>query len=164
MLNLMKAKFFPFLLIITLLPFPALGGENPKVHNLRGISAFQLVIEEPTRDAREAGINEEAIKKQVVAILKKELPKLTLNAKEGPSLYVRVALYKRKTEDLYYGMINVSVDRAVLILAPQGNFPSFSQVWENTIVFSGRDPLLATYEIIGKLLQLLIADFKKANP
>jgi hypothetical protein len=61
-------------------------------------------------------------------------------------------------------MINITVDRAVLILSPQGNFPSFSQVWENTMIFSGKDALLGTYEMIAKLLQLLIADLKKANP
>lgn len=157
-------KVISFLFIVFFSCSPAWGIENAKVRNLRGISSLQLVIEEPTRDAREAGITEEAIKNQVVAIFKKELSKLELGAKEGPSLYLRVALYKRKTEELYYGMINVTVDRAVLIISPQGNFPSFSQVWESTMIFSGKDPLLGTYEMIAKLLQLLITDLKKANP
>lgn len=157
-------KTFLFLFLISLLASPTYGSENPKVRNLQGISSLQLVIEEPTKAAREAGITEEAIRKQVIAIFKKALPRVILGAKEGPSLYVRVALYKRKNEDLYYGMINVTIDRAVLILSPQGNFPSFSQVWENTIIFSGKDPLLGTYEMIAQLLHLLVADFKKANP
>ncbi|MGQ9696127.1 MAG: hypothetical protein ACUVWV_15440 [Thermodesulfobacteriota bacterium] len=157
-------KVFLIFLLITFFPSPTQSIENPKVWNLQGISSFQIVIEDPTRDAREAGIKEEAIKNQVKAIFKKELPKIKMGAKEGPSLYIRVALYKRIADDLYYGMINVTVDRAVLILSPPENFPSFSQVWENTIIFSGKDPLLGTYEMIGKLLQLLIRDLKKANP
>jgi len=157
-------KIFLIILFINLFCSAALGVENPKVRNLQGVSSLQIVIEEPTRDARQAGIKEEAIKNQVMAIFKKELPKLKIGAKEGPSLYIRVALYKRKTDDLYYGMVNITVDRAVLILSPQGNFPSFSQVWENTMIFSGKDALLGTYEMIAKLLQLLIADLKKANP
>jgi len=157
-------KIFLIILFINLFCSAALGVENPKVRNLQGVSSLQIVIEEPTRDARQAGIKEEAIKNQVMAIFKKELPKLKIGAKEGPSLYIRVALYKRKTDDLYYGMVNITVDRAVLILSPQGNFPSFSQVWENTMIFSGKDPLLGTYEMIAKLLQLLIDDLKKANP
>ncbi len=159
----MKKIFFLFLFMV-FLSSGAQSSENPKVRNLQGISSLQIVIEEPTRDAREAGIKEEAIKNQVQAVFKKELPKIKIGAKEGPSLYIRVALYKRKTDDLYYGMINVTVDRAVLILSPKGNFPSFSQVWENTMIFSGKDPLLGTYEMIGQLLQLLIRDLKKANP
>ncbi len=159
----MKKIFFLFLFMV-FLSSGAQSSENPKVRNLQGISSLQIVIEEPTRDAREAGIKEEAIKNQVQAVFKKELPKIKIAAKEGPSLYIRVALYKRKTDDLYYGMINVTVDRAVLILSPKGNFPSFSQVWENTMIFSGKDPLLGTYEMIGQLLQLLIRDLKKANP
>lgn len=159
----MKKIFILFLFFTFLCPI-AQGVENPKVRNLQGISSLQIVIEEPTRDAREAGIKEEAIKNQVKAIFKKEFPKLKIDTKEGPSLYIRVALYKRKAEDLYYGMINLTVDRAVLILSPQGNFPSYSQVWENTMIFSGKDPLLGTYDMIGKLLQLLIMDLKKANP
>lgn len=159
----MKKIFLFFFVFIFLCP-AAQAVENPKVRNLQGISSLQIVIEEPTRDAREAGIREEAIKNQVKAVFKKELPKLKIGAKEGPSLYIRVALYKRKAEDLYYGMINVTVDRAVLILSPQGNFPSFSQVWENTMIFSGKDALLGTYDMISKLLQLLITDLKKANP
>lgn len=159
----MKKIFILFLLFIFLYPI-AHGVESPKVHNLQGISSLQIVIEEPPRDAQEAGIKEEAIKNQVKAIFIKELPKFKIGAKEGPSLYIRVALYKRQAEDLYYGMINVTVDRAVLIISPQGNFPSYSQVWENTMIFSGKDPLLATYDMINKLLQLLIMDLKKANP
>ncbi|MGB9697922.1 MAG: hypothetical protein ACPL5I_00925 [Thermodesulfobacteriota bacterium] len=159
----MKKILFLFLFLFYFCPVGQ-GVEDPKVRNLQGVFSLQIVIEEPTRDAQEAGIKEEAIKNQIKAIFKKELPKLKIGAKEGPSLYVRVALYKRKTDDLYYGMINVTVDRAVLILSPQGNFPSFSQVWENTMIFSGKDPLLGTYDMIGKLLQLLIMDLKKANP
>jgi hypothetical protein len=73
-------------------------------------------------------------------------------------------LHKRKAEDLYYGMIGLSVDRPVMVLSPKGDFPTLSQVWEKTAVFSGRDPLLGTFEILSKLLILLIEDLKTANP
>jgi len=151
-------------LFFLLFPWDAAAAEDPKVRNLQGISALQVIVERPTADALEAGITEEAVRKQVQVILQSSLPLLALDKREGPSLYVRVALYKRQKEDLYYGMINVSVDRAVLVLSLQGNFPAFSQVWENTVVYSGRDPLLGTYELIAKLLNLLIKDFREANP
>jgi hypothetical protein len=153
-----------FILLFLLCPIHSPAGEDPKVWSLRGISAFQLIVEKPTPDAREAGITEEAIRNQVGAFFTAFLPHVPLDGKEGPSLYVRIILYKRQKEDLYYGTIGVHIDRAVTVLSPQGDFPAFSQVWENTAVFSGRDPLLATYEILAKLLNLLVEDFKEANP
>jgi hypothetical protein len=77
---------------------------------------------------------------------------------------VRVLLYKRQKEDLYYGMVELSVDRPVLVLSSRQNFPSFSQVWENAIIFSGKDPLMGTCEILAKIVNLLMEDYKKANP
>ena len=145
-------------------PVNSPANEDLKARNLRGISAFQLVVEEPTADARTAGITEEAVRNQVGAFFKTFLPRIALDRKEGPSLYVRIILHQRQKEDLYYGTIGVYVDRAVIVLSPKGNFPAFSQVWENTAVFSGRDPLLGTYDILAKLLNLLAGDFKKANP
>jgi len=158
-----KAGFI-FAFLLCLVPVPSSAGEDPKVRNLGGISAFQLIVEQPTADARNAGITESAIRNQVAAFFKTFIPHIPLDAKEGPSLYVRIVLHKRKQEDLYYGTIGVHVDRAVIILSPKGNFPAFSQIWENTVVFSGRDPLTGTYEILAKLLNLLVEDFKKANP
>jgi hypothetical protein len=61
-------------------------------------------------------------------------------------------------------MISVNVDRAVMVLSPKENFPTFSQVLENTVVFSGKDPLPGTYRILSDLINLLVEDFKKANP
>jgi hypothetical protein len=153
-----------FVFIFYLFPADTPAQEDPKVWNLRGISAFQLIVEQPTADARAAGMTEEAIRNQVVAFFKTFLPHIPPDGKEGPSLYVRIILHKRQKEDLYYGTIGVHIDRAVTVLSPQGNFPTFAQVWENTAVFSGRDPLLGTYEILAKLLHLLVEDFKKANP
>jgi hypothetical protein len=155
---------FIFVLLFLLYPIHSTAGENPQAENLRDISTFQVIVEKPTADAREAGITEEAARNQVAAHFQASLPEVSLDRKEGPSLYVRIILYKRQKEDLYYGTIGVHIDRAVIVLSPQGNFPAFSQVWENTVVFSGKDPLLATYEILGKLLRLLIEDFKEANP
>ena len=131
---------------------------------MRDIPAFQIIVERPTADARETGITEEAIRSQVVAHFQTFLPQVSLDGKEGPSLYVRIVLHKRQKDDLYYGMISLHVDRPVIIQSPQGNFPSFSQVWENTVVFSGKDPLSGTYKILARLLTLLIEDIKKANP
>lgn len=142
----------------------SLAGEDSKVWNLRDISAFQLIVERPTEDAREVGITEEAVRNQVAALFKTSLSHVPLDRKEGPSLYVRIVLYKRQKEDLYYGVISVNVDRAVMVLSPKGNFPTFSQVWENTVVFSGRDPLPGTYRILADLINLLVGDFQKANP
>jgi hypothetical protein len=153
-----------FLSLFWLSPIISPAGEDPRVWNLRDIPAFQLTVEKPTADARQVGITEEAIRNQVAAHFRAFLPHVSLDGKEGPSLYVRILLYKRKKDDFYYGMIGVYVDRPVTVLTPKGNFPAFSQVWENTAVFSGKDPLLATYEILAKLLTLLIEDFKKANP
>ena len=153
-----------FVFLFFLFPVNSPAQEDPKVWNLRGISAFQLIVEKPTPDARAAGMTEEAIRNQVVAFFQTFLPHIVLDRKEGPSLYVRIILHKRQKEDLYYGTIGVYIDRAVIVLSTQGNFPAFSQVWENTAVFSGRDPLLGTYEILAKLLNLLVEDFKKANP
>jgi hypothetical protein len=153
-----------FVFLFFLFPANTAAQEDPKVWNLRGISAFQLIVEKPTADARAAGMTEEAIRNQVVAFFQTFLPHIPVDGKEGPSLYVRIILHKRQKEDLYYGTIGVYIDRAVIVLSPQGNFPAFSQVWENTAVFSGRDPLLGTYEILAKLLNLLVEDFKKANP
>jgi len=151
-------------LFLLLVPVPFTAGEDLKAWSLRDISAFQLIVERPTRDALEVGITEEALRGQVAAIFQKSLPHIPLDGKDAPSLYVRIVLHKRQRDDLYYGMISVHVDRAVLVLSPKENFPTFSQVWENTVVFSGRDPLLGTYEILAKLLTLLIEDYKKANP
>jgi hypothetical protein len=158
-----KAGFI-FVFLLCFFPVNSPAQEDPKVWSLRGISVFQLIVEQPTTDARAAGMTEEAIRNQVVAFFKTFLPHIPLDGKEGPSLYVRIILHKRQKEDLYYGTIGVHIDRAVIVLSPQGNFPAFSQVWENTAVFSGRDPLLGTYEILAKLLNLLVEDFKKANP
>jgi hypothetical protein len=158
-----KAGFI-FVFLLCLFPVSSPAQEDPKVGNLRGISAFQLIVEKLTSDARAAGMAEEAIRNQVVAFFQTFLPHIPLDGKEAPSLYVRIILHKRQKEDLYYGTIGVHIDRAVIVLSPQGNFPAFSQVWENTAVFSGRDPVLGTYEILGKLLTLLIEDFKEANP
>jgi len=158
-----KAAFF-FIFFFLYLSVSSPAGEDPRVWNLRHIRAFQLIVERPTEEAREVGIAEEALRSQVAAFFKKFLPHISLDAKEGPSLYVRIVLHKRQKEDLYYGLISVSVDRPVMVLSTKENFPSFSQVWESTAVFSGKDPLLGTYQILGKLVTLLIEDFKKANP
>jgi len=153
-----------FIFFFLLPPIPSLAGEDSKVWNLRDISAFQLIVERPTEDAREVGITEEAVRNQVAALFKASLSHVPLDRKEGPSLYVRIILYKRQKEDLYYGVISVNVDRAVMVLSPKENFPTFSQVWEKTVVFSGRDPLPATYRILAGLINLLVGDFRKANP
>ncbi len=147
-----------------LLPFSIHAGEDPRVRNLRDLSAFRVTIESLTPDARRAGVSEEAIESQVRAHFRESLPHVSLIEKEGPSIYIRIMLYKRRAEDLYYGMIGLSVDRPVLILSGKGDFPTLSQVWEKTAVFSGRDPLLGTFEILSKLLTLLIEDLKSANP
>ena len=152
-----------FIFLFSLFPISSAADENPKAGNLRGITGFQLIVERPTDDALKIGINEEAVKNQVAAIFKASLPQVALDGKGSPSLYVRVVLHKRKKDDLYYGMINVAIDRAVIVLSPPGNFSTFSQVWENSMVFSGGDPLLATYEILARLLNFMIEDFQKAN-
>ena len=151
-------------LILLLHPFSLWAGDDPRGQNLRDLSSLRLIIESLTADARQAGITEERIQSQVRAHFRESLPRIVWLEKEGPSIYVRIMLYKRKKDDLYYGMIGVSVDRPVLILSPQGDFPAFSQVWEKTAVFSGGDPLLGTYEILSKLLTLLVEDCRKANP
>lgn len=138
--------------------------EDLKARSLRGITAFQLIVERPTEDAVKAGLSEEGIRGQVTALFRAALPQVSLEGENAPALYVRIVLHKRQKEDLYYGTINVSVDRPVLILSPGGDFPAFSQVWESTLVFSGRDPVLGTFELLPRLIQLLVADFKKANP
>jgi hypothetical protein len=153
-----------FIVFFLLPPIASLAGEDSKVWNLRNISAFQLIVERATEDAREVGITEEAVRNQVAALFKASLSHVPLDRKGGPSLYVRIVLYKRQNEDLYYGMISVNVDRAVMVLSPKENFPTFSQVWENTVVFSGKDPLPGTYRILSDLINLLVEDFKKANP
>lgn len=153
-----------FIFLLGSFPVNSPANDDLKARNLRGISAFQLVVEEPTADARAAGITEEAVRNQVGAFFETFLPHIPLSGKEGPSLYVRIILHKRQKEDLYYGTIGVYVDRAVIVLSPKGNFPAFSQVWENTAVFSGRDPVLGTYEILSKLLNFMVGDFKKENP
>ena len=153
-----------FILPFLLCPIHSIAGEDPRVGNLRDIPTLQIIVERPTADAREAGITEEAVRNQVAAHFRTSLPQVSLDGNEGPSLYVRIVLHKRKKDDLYYGMISVHVDRPVIVLSRKGNFPSFSQVWENTVVFSGKDPLPGTYEILAKLLTLLIEDFNKANP
>ncbi len=150
--------------VICCLPFSLYAGEDPRVQNLRDLSAFRVIIESLPPDARQAGVTEEALLSQVQAHFRESFPYISLAEKEGPSIYIRIMLYKRKTEDLYYGMIGLSVDRPVMIVSVKGDFPSFSQVWEKTVVFSGRDPLLRTFEILSKLLTLLIEDLKVANP
>ena len=153
------------LLFLFFFPFPPLPeAAEPRVWNLQGISALQVVVEGITKDGREAGISEDAVRSQVKALFRASLPQVPLDKAEGPSLYVQILLYKRQKEDLYYGMVSVGVDRPVMVLSEPKNFPAFSQVWQNTIVFSGKDPLLGTYEILAKLVNLLIEDLKKANP
>ncbi len=154
----------PVVILVVLLVSTVWAHEDPKSGNLKAISSFRLVVEELSRDAVEAGITEDRIRSQAAEHLKASLPEVRISEKDGAALYLRVVLYKRKTDDLYYGMIGVSVDRAVTILSPKGNFPAFSQVWEKTAVFSGRDPLLGTFEILSKLLNVLAQDFRKANP
>ncbi len=157
-------KLWIIILVICFLPFSLYAGEDPRVQNLRDLSAFRVIIESLTPDARQAGVTEETLQSQVQAHFRESFPHISLAEREGPSIYVRIMLYKRKTEDLYYGMIGLSVDRPVMILSAKGDFPSFSQVWEKTVVFSGKDPLLGTFEILSKLLTLLIEDLKVANP
>jgi len=154
-----------FLVLVSLFASAVWADEEPKSWNLEGISSFRLVVEELSRDAVQAGITEDRIRSQVAAHLKGSLPELLILEKDGAAaLYIRVVLYKRKADDLYYGMIGVSVDRAVMILSAGGNFPGFSQIWEKTAVFSGGEPLLGTFEILSKLLNVLAKDFKEANP
>ncbi len=160
----MPMKLGMIIFTLGLLPFSLHAGEDPRVQNLRDLSAFRVIIESLTPDARQAGVTEEALESQVRAHFRESLPRISLDEKEGPSLYIRVMLHKRKAEDLYYGMIGLSVDRPVMILSTKGDFPALSQVWEKTAVFSGRDPLLGTFEILSKLLTLLIGDLKAANP
>lgn len=160
-LKILSRTVFPILL--SLFPFPLFATEDPKIQNLKDISTLRVIVESLTWDARQAGISEEMIRSQVAAHFKESLPSLGLAEKEGPSLYIRIVLHKRKTEDLHYGLIGLSIDRPVLILSPKGDFQALSQVWEKTAVFSGRDPLLATFEILSRLLILLIEDLKKAN-
>ena len=150
--------------VICFLPFSLCAGEDPRIQNLRDLSAFRVIIESLTPDARQAGITEETLQSQVRAHFRESFSHISLAEKEGPSIYIRIILYKRKTEDLYYGMIGLSVDRPVMIISAKGDFPTLSQVWEKTAVFSGRDPLLGTFEILSKLLTLLIEDLKAANP
>jgi hypothetical protein len=158
----MKLRIIIFAL--GLLPFSLHAGEDLRVQNLRDLSAFRVIVESLTPDARQAGVTEETLQSQVRAHFRESFPHISLVEKEGPSIYVRITLYKRKTEDLYYGMIGLSVDRPVMILSAKGDFPTLSQVWEKTAVFSGRDPLLGTFEILSKLLTLLIEDLKAENP
>lgn len=154
----------PIIFALCLLPFSLHAGEDPRVRNLRDLSSFRVMIESLTPDARQAGITEEALQNQVQAHFRQSLPHISIVEKDGPSIYIRIMLHKRKAEDLYYGMIGLSVDRPVMVLSPKGDFPTLSQVWEKTAVFSGRDPLLGTFEILSKLLILLIEDLKTANP
>ncbi len=157
-------KLCMIIFALCLLPFSLHAGEDLRVQNLRDLSAFRVIIESLTPDARQAGITEETIKSQVRAHFRESLPHISFVEKEGPSIYIRIMLYKRKAEDLYYGMIGLSVDRPVMILSAKGDFPSLSQVWEKTAVFSGSNPLPGTFEILSRLLTLLIGDLKAANP
>lgn len=151
--------------LILALFLPAnLWADDLKVRNLVDIHGFQLVVERPTEDGLQVGIREEQIKNQVASLFKTLLPQVPLDLKDAPLLYVRVILYKRKKEDLYYGTVSVAVDRPVQIIVPGRPFPALAQVWDQTVVFSGRDPLMGTYEMVAKLIRLLIEDFKKANP
>ncbi len=157
-------KLCIIIFVICFLPFSLYAGDDPRVRNLQDLSAFRMTIESLTPEAKQAGVTEETLQSQVRAHFRESFPHISLAEKEGPSIYIRIMLYKRKTEDLYYGMIGLSVDRPVMILSAKGDFPSFSQVWEKTVVFSGTDPLLGTFEILSKLLTLLIEDLKAANP
>ncbi len=157
-------KLCIIIFVICFLPFSLYADQDPRVHNLRDLSAFRVIVESLTPNARQAGVTEETLQSQVRAHFRDSFPHISLAEKEGPSIYIRVILYKRKTEDLYYGMIGLSVDRPVMILSAKGDFPTLSQVWEKTAVFSGRDPLLGAFEILSKLLTLLIEDLKAANP
>ena len=160
----MPMKLYIIIFAICFIPFSLHAGEDPRVQNLRDLSAFRVIIESLTPDARQAGVMEETLQSQVRAHFRDSLPHISLVEKEGPSIYIRIMLYKRKAEDLYYGVIGLSVDRPVMILSSKGDFPTLSQVWEKTAVFSGKDPLLGTFEILSKLLTLLIEDLKAANP
>jgi len=158
-----RIVIFLALPLILTLSSRLLAAEDPEVQNLRYISTLRVVVESLTPDARQAGITEEMVKGQIASFFKDSLPQITSNG-DGPSLYLRIVLHKRKDEDLYYGMIGLSVDRPVMVLSSRGEFPAWSQVWGKNMVFSGKDPVMATFEIIFKLLSLLSEDFKKANP
>lgn len=160
----MPMKLCIIIFTLFLLPFSLHAGEDPRVRNLSDLSGFRVTIESLTPDARQAGVREETIDSQVRAHFRESLPYISLVEKEGPSIYIRIILHKRKAEDLYYGMIGLSVDRPVMILSAKGEVPILAQVWEKTAVFSGRDPLLGTFEILSTLLTLLIEDLKAANP
>jgi hypothetical protein len=51
-----------------------------------------------------------------------------------------------------------------MIGSSQGDFPGLSQIWEKPEVLSRSDPFIGTFEILARLLTLLIEDFREANP
>ncbi len=122
------------------------------------------MVESITPDARQAGVTEDMIKSQVAAHFKESLPQVALTENKGTLVYIRVVIHKRKGEELHYGFISLSVDRPVTVLSSKGDFLAVSQVWGRTAVFSGRDPLLGTFDILSKLTSLLMQDFRKVNP
>jgi hypothetical protein len=119
-------KLCIIIFVILLHPFSLHASEDPRVRNLRYLSAFRVIIESLTPDARQAGVAEETLQSQVRAHFRQSFPHISLTEKDGPSIYIGVMLYKRKTEDLYYGMIGLSVDRPVMILSAKGDFPTLS--------------------------------------
>lgn len=151
-------------LLLLFLPASGILADEGKARHLKGIPGFTLIVEKPTEDGQRAGIREEALRDQVIALFQSSLAHVPLDFKGGPILYIRVLLYKRKSEDLYYGTVSLAVDRPVSILSPSGDFLALAQVWENTIVFSGREPLLSVYQMVAQLTRLLIEDYRKANP
>lgn len=158
-----KLLLFALLISIALTP-PSSNAQEYEALNLRHISGVHLLVESITPDARRAGVTEEMIKSQVAAHFKESLPQVALTENKGILVYVRIVIHKRKDEELHYGFISLSVDRPVTVLSSMGDFPAVCQVWGRTAVFSGRDPLLGTFEILSRLTTLLIQDFQKANP
>jgi len=122
-------------LFLLFLPASLGRADEGKARHLKGIPGFQLIVEKPTEDCRRVGIQEESLRDPVVAIFRSSRTDIPLDLKDGPILYLRVLLDKRKSEDLYHGTVSVAVDRPVYILSAGGDFPAIAQVWENTIVF-----------------------------
>jgi len=151
------------LILPFLYPLPPSAGGNPKIGNLRPIPSLRNLAETLTPDARQSGITEERVQSRVRAHFREWPPRVAILEKDGPSLYVRFVLYKKKSQDLYDGMIGLGADRPAMIGSSQGDFPGFSQIWEKPEVFSESDPFIGTFEILAERLSLLIEDFKEAN-
>lgn len=158
-----KLFFLTLMVAFGLLPSSS-NAQEYEALNLRHISGVHLLVESITPDARRAGVTEEIIQSQVAAHFKESLPQVALTENKGILVYVRIVIHKRKDEELHYGFISLSVDRPVTVLSSMGDFPAVCQVWGRTAAFSGRDPLLGTFEILSRLTTLLIQDFQKANP